>query len=245
MSNDTIVVNGFFPAMRAKYHDVTYAPRGIQWYIISWKESDVKWEDYRTHFVGATNPAKAVPNSIRNYMLNNYQALGLLDAPQGSDNGIHASASPVEAAYEIGQVWRPNKEKLMETQVWLEGRKAGVSEKLLIGYLTNENDISFDICEHRDLSACINLMTSAQAGINARKSKKKSQKNRKGNQGGNKGMNATHVKLLEGVTLGMYLLCLWILYFDGSQTILSFLFQYEMSNILVHLTKDSIEHSAA
>jgi hypothetical protein len=38
---------------------------------------------------------------------------------------------------------------------------------------------------------------------------------------------------------------LTILYFDGSQTILSFLFQYEMSNILVHLTKDSIEHSAA
>lgn len=97
MTNKLIVVNGFFPAMQAKYEKIEYAPNGIQFFLISFDSKKIHWKDFREQFIGATNPKKAVEGSLRHYLYHNYESMDLATQPAGSDNGIHASASPVEA----------------------------------------------------------------------------------------------------------------------------------------------------
>ena len=200
MNNGKIVVNGFFPAMRAKYEDITLAPNGIQWFIVSWNEKETSWEDFRLKFVGATNPSKAVNGSIRNYMYNNFTELNLNKKPEGSDNGIHASASPIEAAYEIGCVWKPNGSSMKTTSVWKAGIAKNISTSLLTQYITNHNDMSFDLCEHHNLSHCMGLMEAAQTGINSRSNKKQERTERapwKLNGKSNNNLNGLYVFFLN------------------------------------------------
>jgi hypothetical protein len=50
--------------------------------------------------VGATDPTKAEASSIRRQLLDDWQVLGLPSAPSTKENGLHASASPLEALAE-------------------------------------------------------------------------------------------------------------------------------------------------
>ena len=74
---------------------------GIKWYQISWSEEKLAWADFRDKVIGATNPLKAAPNSLRGILCARWEELGLPAKPFGADNGFHASASPLEAAYEM------------------------------------------------------------------------------------------------------------------------------------------------
>ena len=94
---DIYVINGFYPANREKF---TAPGKSIHWYVVSWNEADLSWKDFRAKIIGATNPADAEEGSLRKLLFANYQAVGLPTAPNTSDNCIHASASPVEAARE-------------------------------------------------------------------------------------------------------------------------------------------------
>ena len=46
--------------------------------------------------LGPTDPAKAPPDSLRGAMYSKWSELGLKSAPNTTDNGVHASASPFE-----------------------------------------------------------------------------------------------------------------------------------------------------
>jgi nucleoside diphosphate kinase len=164
MTNGSIVINGFFPAMRAKYTNEDMAPNGIHWFVVEWEEgnSGATWETFRTTFIGATNPSKAIKESIRGQLFTNWEEMKLSKPPEGSDNGVHASASPVEAAYEIGEVWLTHiVSTLEETSMYQEAvHSKGMKDTFVRSWLTNSkpNDDSFDICEHKDMSACFNIM---------------------------------------------------------------------------------------
>ena len=92
-----IVVNAFYPKMREEYA----APgSSIILYEVSWGTDFLPWSAFRTHIVGATNPATASVRSIRNMLLKNFVEAGYDGPPTPSTNGVHGSASPLEALRE-------------------------------------------------------------------------------------------------------------------------------------------------
>jgi hypothetical protein len=160
---DSIVINGFFPAMNAKFVDPALAPHGIRWFVVSWEEGTMSWEDFRAAFVGATNPAKAAPDSLRGHVFANWEKLGLAAIPYGADNGFHASASPVEAAYELG-IWMgtPVEDTAYFKRCVAEGVDAAVAKSWASGEAEVFSEGSlvpvFDVVEHLNMSACLELM---------------------------------------------------------------------------------------
>jgi nucleoside diphosphate kinase len=91
------VFNAFFMKMREEY----VAPGNqIYWFAVEWDETALSWADFRGQVLGPTDPATAPPDSIRGMILANWQELGLASEPNTGLNGVHASASPLEAMYE-------------------------------------------------------------------------------------------------------------------------------------------------
>ena len=91
------VFNGFFMNMRAKY----VAPgTSIHYYSVSFPASSLPWSCFRSQVIGPTDPTLASATSLRGQILANWEALGLSSVPTVSDNGVHASASPLEGLAE-------------------------------------------------------------------------------------------------------------------------------------------------
>jgi len=91
------VINGFYLNMRSKF---TVPGTCIYYFHTEWDARALSWADFRGKVLGATDPAAAEPNSARNLILHNWEALGLASCPDTGDNGVHASASPFEALAE-------------------------------------------------------------------------------------------------------------------------------------------------
>ncbi|MDD2559594.1 MAG: hypothetical protein PHE04_02860 [Bacteroidales bacterium] len=92
---DTIyVLNAFHPRQLEHF---TLPGRSIVVMNIS---GDIDWKDLRNSFIGATNPQKAAPGSLRNDLYLKARELGLAEISQ-SYNGVHLSAGPVEALMEL------------------------------------------------------------------------------------------------------------------------------------------------
>lgn len=72
----------------------------IKYYLVQWPTDALSWQEFRGQVLGATDPSAAPKGSIRREILDKYRALGLKSQPNTGDNGVHASASPFEAAAE-------------------------------------------------------------------------------------------------------------------------------------------------
>jgi nucleoside diphosphate kinase len=95
--HDVFVVNGFFLSMREEY---TSGP-GVHYLQVSWpRNANISWSSFRNDLLGATDPTTAHEGSIRRALHDNYVALGLSDRPHTGTNGVHASASALEAMVE-------------------------------------------------------------------------------------------------------------------------------------------------
>jgi len=91
------VFNGFFMEMREKY----VAPgASIHYFLAEWSPVDLSWLDFRAKLLGPTDPSTAPSDSIRGTLFAEWQSFGLNRQPDISDNGVHASASPMEALFE-------------------------------------------------------------------------------------------------------------------------------------------------
>ncbi len=101
--HDYFCINGFYPGQREVF---TAEEAQVVLYEASFKPEDISWAAFRGELIGATDPAKAKPGSLRNVILNKWQELGLADQPEMSRNAVHASAGPLEG--------------LRERMVWLE-----------------------------------------------------------------------------------------------------------------------------
>lgn len=89
--------NGFFMQMRTKF---TAPGLNIHYYVVEWEPEACSWADFRGKVLGPTDPAEAPADSLRGIINADWEALGLKDAPNVGDNGVHASASPFEALAE-------------------------------------------------------------------------------------------------------------------------------------------------
>jgi nucleoside diphosphate kinase len=91
------VINPFYMDMRAQY----VAPGAeIQYYLCEFENDVLSFEDFRQKVIGATDPAKAAPGTLRANALKDYKALNLPKEPFTSFNVVHGSASPLEAMAE-------------------------------------------------------------------------------------------------------------------------------------------------
>ncbi len=91
------VINGFYMAMREKY----VTGNGIYYYVVGWDSKSFSWEHFRANIIGATDPTVADAGSIRGKMLATWEeGLDLDRAPDVGDNGVHASAGPIEGLKE-------------------------------------------------------------------------------------------------------------------------------------------------
>jgi len=97
------VFNGFFMSMRAKFVDPDVS---IHCYEVEWSANNssadfsLTWSDFRSRVIGSTDPADAPAGSIRKTILEQWESLGLKSKPDNGDNGVHASASPLEGLAE-------------------------------------------------------------------------------------------------------------------------------------------------
>ena len=91
------VVNGFYLAMRSAF----VAPGAcVRWLVLRWRPEALSWADFRLRVVGATDPSEAKAGSIRRAIFDGWKALGLAACPGLGQNGVHASASPLEGLFE-------------------------------------------------------------------------------------------------------------------------------------------------
>jgi hypothetical protein len=148
-------VNGFYPALKAQF---TKPEASVRLFVVAFDPEVLSWAKFRAEVIGATNPADAEPSSIRAKMLAQHEALGMEEAPNNSNNGVHASASPLEALKER-LIWLnftldsdPTGSKLVELAVWDESKRP-----VLDSLLENPNvDVAgmkgkaFDILEDKD-----------------------------------------------------------------------------------------------
>ena len=101
-TRDIYVVNGFYPSMRAQF---TAPGDRVRVFRVSWADNgSLPWATFRNDFVGATDPAKAHPTSLRGLAFQNWAEMGLSAQPFGAENFLHASAGPVEAVHER-RIW--------------------------------------------------------------------------------------------------------------------------------------------
>jgi len=87
-------INGFYAAMRDKYVKGV----GIHYYCVGFNPENTPWSKFRGSIIGATDPTVAEATSIRGEMLAQWEDLELPAAPDVGDNGVHASAGPLEVS---------------------------------------------------------------------------------------------------------------------------------------------------
>ncbi len=91
-SLDCYCINAFYPAMEANFYNP--ATR-MDYYVVEFDPKQVSWLQFRKEVLGATNAAKADPQSFRGQLYAEYK----VDFP-GRDNFVHGSAGPFEGMIE-------------------------------------------------------------------------------------------------------------------------------------------------
>jgi hypothetical protein len=96
-AGDFYAINGFYLSMRSVY---CTPPASITWFSVQWPSANLTWADFRGNVLGATDPTAAPEGSARRHILDNWQSLDLESCPDTGNNGVHASASPIEGLFE-------------------------------------------------------------------------------------------------------------------------------------------------
>ncbi len=91
-SLDCYCINAFYPAMEANFY---HPDTRIDYYVVEFEPAQVSWLQFRKEVLGATNAAKAAPESFRGQLYAKYK----VDFP-GRDNFVHGSAGPFEGLVE-------------------------------------------------------------------------------------------------------------------------------------------------
>ena len=127
------VVNGFYPLLKAKFEA---KDAKIRLFVVAFDPKILTWADFRRNVIGATNPDKAAPGSLRADILENFEALGIREPPNTTDNGVHGSAGPLEALKErilwlnFDKCADPTGSKLSELALWDPSTKSLLDDLL-------------------------------------------------------------------------------------------------------------------
>mmetsp|Transcript_99053 Transcript_99053/g.206472 ORF Transcript_99053/g.206472 Transcript_99053/m.206472 type:complete len:898 (-) Transcript_99053:20-2713(-) len=152
------VLNGFFMGMRAKY---TRPDAQIYYFSVQWSPEILSWENFRGKVVGPTDATKAPKESLRGEIFKYWEKLGLKAVPNLADNGIHASASPLEGFAEHFN-WCSS---AMQTDLFAKSLLSnGVPSYTLRSWLRDAQVVIdgngsrssiFDVVEDMDSAACL------------------------------------------------------------------------------------------
>jgi len=154
------VLNGFYARMREKF----VAPGiVVNWFVVSFQEEELPWATFRGKVIGSTNPTDAVGGSLRAKIRDEWQALGLQAETNYQDNGVHASASPLEALRER-KIWLGDDPEADPFGAALVAR--GLDKELLMQLLENPQidfgdgrcGSAFDLLEDVDTKEVIDLL---------------------------------------------------------------------------------------
>ncbi|MDY7027537.1 MAG: hypothetical protein SVR04_04490 [Spirochaetota bacterium] len=96
-AQDIYCINGFYPGQREVF---TSDGAEVVMYEAEFSPEEVSWEQFRQEIIGATDPQKAAPGSLRSLLLQRFIDFGLTSQPLMSKNGVHASAGPLEGLRE-------------------------------------------------------------------------------------------------------------------------------------------------
>eukprot|EP00928_Gymnodinium_smaydae_P019815 TRINITY_DN1762_c0_g1_i1.p1 TRINITY_DN1762_c0_g1~~TRINITY_DN1762_c0_g1_i1.p1 ORF type:complete len:1071 (-),score=302.69 TRINITY_DN1762_c0_g1_i1:230-3364(-) len=154
------VFNGFFMEMRNKY---VAEGASIHYYLVDWSPLDTPWEKFRGEVLGPTDPTTAPAESIRGQIFARWSELGLAAEPTIADNGVHASASPMEALFErlnwLGTSMEedPFGSRLLQNQITLEMVEDWRRDpQITLGRGAEKKKVSlYDALEDLDVDRCI------------------------------------------------------------------------------------------
>ena len=90
-------VNGFYPAMREAF---VADGAEVRYLVCEFEEDVLSWRAFRRDVIGATDPEAAADGSARAALRASWEELGLDAAPSTGNNGVHASAGPLEGLKE-------------------------------------------------------------------------------------------------------------------------------------------------
>ena len=153
-----VVLNGFHPHQLAFY---TAPGRSIAVLIV---RSPTGWKTLRNDLVGATDPNQAVAGSVRRYLLENRRALRIEAVNKGL-NGVHLSAGPIEAYFEIDRFFGSVASVPNHANLLLAFKRAGLAQSALKSLADNPAGIIggdakpvFDATEELDMGAAVGLI---------------------------------------------------------------------------------------
>ena len=126
-------------SMRAKF---TAADASLHYYVVRFDPSKLSWGDFRGQVLGPTDPAKAPASSLRGMLMADWEALGLKGAPNTTDNGVHASASPFEGLAERMNWMQCS---VAEDEFGKALLEAGVSEEMIKAWSVDPQVRSMDV----------------------------------------------------------------------------------------------------
>ena len=158
-SEPVYTLNGFYPAMRQSFVE---DGAEVRYLVCEFDESELTWQNFRREVIGATNPSEAAKGSCRGKLLAKWEALGLESAPTYGQNGVHASAGPLEGLKER-IVWAGGSLETDEFAQALVG--GGVDKATLEAWLEanpvvtlgGETDKVFDLTEEMGSKAVLDL----------------------------------------------------------------------------------------
>lgn len=151
------VFNAFFMAMRSQFIGES---NSIHVYSVDWDPAQLAWKDFRGSLIGATDPSKADPASIRGQIAARYEEFGLLGPCSTGANGVHASASPLEGLAEKMNWLEKN---LTDEPFGVTLLRNGLSEEVIRAWcrdarvkVSEEGEEAgiFDTVEDSDASVC-------------------------------------------------------------------------------------------
>ena len=155
---DIVILNGFHPH---QLHYFTGDGKAIAVMVVRTPSS---WKSLRNQLIGATDPNKAEVGSIRRLLLENASKIGVDSISKGK-NGVHLSAGPLEAFFEIERFFDGTDEFLLHSNLVAAADQAALSKEILQGLSGNPSGLFgggeqsvFDVTEELDMQDVIDLM---------------------------------------------------------------------------------------
>ena len=150
------IFNGFFMSMRSAF---VVPGSSIHYYVVEFDPKVLKWEQFRGEVLGPTDPAEAPKGSLRATIYADWKSLGLTSVPTIGENGVHASASPLEGLAERAN-WL--KADIATDSFGAALMAAGVSKKTIEAWSVDPQvthaegkGSCFDLLEDKDADECL------------------------------------------------------------------------------------------
>lgn len=163
------VLNGFYPLQVKRFTD-PFA-RTVAMVL----HTDRAWRALRHDMLGATNPHKAKPGSLRSWLKRNEAELGI-EPVDAMRNGLHLSAGPIEAAREVANAIRDcvpgGVASASETGIGTRLQAEGIDREVLEWLTSNPCVVTaegvvpvFDLTEDMDVTECATAVIGSQLEV--------------------------------------------------------------------------------